>query len=174
VHGLYHQYSRLSGISRSPDFIAVQTQQKILAKGRFLREGFGMPSRSQILDAVQNADFNPLACRVARAVADYELAFEGEAHRCGSFDYVQLPAPTNEIEAVALAIALSQEPSCAESGYITAETANSFYGTLSSNPSTTFTQSFNVSTEKPMISKKRKPRPGLIIPETGGKTANLG
>jgi hypothetical protein len=61
-----------------------------------------MPLRSQILDAVQHADFNPLACRVARAVADYELAFEDEAHRCGSFDYIRLPAPTDEIEAVAL------------------------------------------------------------------------
>jgi hypothetical protein len=58
--------------------------------------------RSQILDSVQHADFNPLACRVARAVADYELAFEDEAHRCGSFDYIRLPAPTDEIEAVAL------------------------------------------------------------------------
>jgi hypothetical protein len=42
-----------------------------------------MPSRAQILDAVQHPDFNPLACRVARAVADYELAFDAEARRCG-------------------------------------------------------------------------------------------
>jgi len=57
---------------------------------------------------------------------------------------------------------LTQEPSCAESGYITAETANSFYGPLSSIPATTFTQTFNVgtvSTEAPMISKVGKPRP---------------
>jgi hypothetical protein len=32
-----------------------------------LWQTFPMPSRSQILDAVQHADFNPLACRVARA-----------------------------------------------------------------------------------------------------------
>jgi hypothetical protein len=65
-------------------------------------------SRAQILDAVRHADFNPLACRVARAVADYELAFAGEARRCGSFDYIRLPAPTDEIESVALDIFLTQ------------------------------------------------------------------
>jgi hypothetical protein len=61
-----------------------------------------MPSRSQILASVQRADFNPLACRVARAVADYELAFDAEARRCGSFEYIRLAPPTDEIEAVAL------------------------------------------------------------------------
>jgi len=59
---------------------------------------------------------------------------------------------------------LNQEPSCTESGYITAETANSFYGTLSSTPSTVFTQTFSVSTEAPMIRKQGKPRPGMIVP----------
>jgi hypothetical protein len=34
------------------------------------------PSRSQILADVQRADFNPLALRVARFIADYELTFE--------------------------------------------------------------------------------------------------
>jgi hypothetical protein len=59
---------------------------------------------------------------------------------------------------------LNVEPSCTESGYITAETANSFYGELSGSPSTVFTQSFEVGTEMPMIRKVGKVRPGLIIP----------
>jgi hypothetical protein len=66
------------------------------------------PSRDQIIDAIQHADFNPLACRVSRAVADYELAFEYEAHRCGSFDYIRLRAPIDEIEAVALDFVLHE------------------------------------------------------------------
>jgi hypothetical protein len=41
-------------------------------------------SRAQIIDAVRHAGFNPLACRVARALADYELAFGAEARRCAS------------------------------------------------------------------------------------------
>jgi hypothetical protein len=59
---------------------------------------------------------------------------------------------------------LNVEPSCTESGYITAETANSFYGELSGSPSTVFTQSFAVSGETPMIRKVGKLRPGLSIP----------
>jgi hypothetical protein len=59
---------------------------------------------------------------------------------------------------------LNSEPSCAESGYTTAETANSFYGELSASPSTMFVQSFNVSATKPIIHKEGKPRPGLVIP----------
>jgi len=58
---------------------------------------------------------------------------------------------------------LNQEPSCAESGSITAENDNSVYGVLSSSPSNWFFQPFNV-TGEPMIRKQGKPRPGLIIP----------
>ena len=59
---------------------------------------------------------------------------------------------------------LNYEPSCTESGYVTGETANSFYGVLSATPSTIFTQSFHVSTELPMFRKAGKLRPGLMIP----------
>ena len=59
---------------------------------------------------------------------------------------------------------LNIEPSCTESGYITTETANSFYGELSGSSSTVFTQSFGVSAEMAMIRKVGKVRPGLIIP----------
>jgi hypothetical protein len=59
---------------------------------------------------------------------------------------------------------LNAEPPCAESGYITAETANSFYSALCGTPSTMFTQAFNISTEAPMIRKAGKFRPGLVVP----------
>lgn len=53
-----------------------------VAKVHRLRQSFAMsllPSRPEILDAVQHADFNPLACLVARALVDYELAFDAES-----------------------------------------------------------------------------------------------
>lgn len=58
---------------------------------------------------------------------------------------------------------LNQEPSCTESGYITAETANSFYGILPSAPGKNFIQSFWVSIEAPTIHKHGKPRPSLVF-----------
>jgi hypothetical protein len=44
----------------------------------------------------------------SRALADYELAFDNEARRCGSFDYIRLTAPADEIEAVALDLFLGE------------------------------------------------------------------
>jgi hypothetical protein len=58
--------------------------------------------------------------------------------------------------------AVMAEPPCAESGYVTAETANSFYTAMSANPSTSITQSFSVDFAKPAINKIGKHRPGLI------------
>jgi hypothetical protein len=57
---------------------------------------------------------------------------------------------------------LSSTPACAESGYVSAELANSFYGTMAAGPSGAFTQSFNTSTALPMIRKPGKPRPHTI------------
>ncbi len=65
-------------------------------------------------------------------------------------------------EATTPMTALNAEPSCAESGYITAETANSVYGVLNSGPSTEFSQSFNITSGLAMIHKQGKVRPGLI------------
>jgi hypothetical protein len=60
---------------------------------------------------------------------------------------------------------LNAEPDqCTESGYITAETANSIYGALTSGPSVMFSQSFNIGAEAAMIRKVGKIRPGLIYP----------
>jgi len=60
---------------------------------------------------------------------------------------------------------LTSEPVCAESGYITAETANSSYGTLPGQASVSLTQSFSVSTAtSAMRMREGIVRPGLIIP----------
>jgi hypothetical protein len=59
-------------------------------------------------------------------------------------------------------IALTSEPRCAESGYVTAETANSLYDSITSPASTSFTQGFHVSlTEAPA-----RKRSGIIRPRT--------
>jgi hypothetical protein len=61
--------------------------------------------------------------------------------------------------------AFSMEPACAESGYVTAETANSFYGELPATPSQQpITQTFSVNGDAPMIHKRGKRRPGVAIP----------
>jgi hypothetical protein len=58
------------------------------------------------------------------------------------------------------------EPSCTESGYITCETANSFYGPLPSNPNLAFKQPFWVSSAQPMIFRKgARARPSTRIPD---------
>lgn len=59
---------------------------------------------------------------------------------------------------------LNAEPSCTESGYITAETANTFYNTLPANPNDAFKQSFWVSGTLPTIRKQGKTRPGMVVP----------
>ena len=55
--------------------------------------------------------------------------------------------------------ALLQEPTCTESGYVTAETANSFYSVLPDSPANSLTQSFSVSSTQGMIRKQGKLRP---------------
>ena len=59
---------------------------------------------------------------------------------------------------------LNKEPDCTESGYTTAEKANSVYGKLNFGPSLGFSQTFGITSEAAMISKKGKARPGVVIP----------
>ena len=66
------------------------------------------PSRAEILAALQDKNYNPLASRVAEAMTAYRLAFEDEAYRRGSLELIELPVPTDEIEAFALEIFLLQ------------------------------------------------------------------
>jgi hypothetical protein len=66
------------------------------------------PTRAQILAALQDSAENPLAARVAGAVAAYGRAFEEEAHRRGGLEFIRLPAPTDEVEAVALELFLDE------------------------------------------------------------------
>jgi len=61
-------------------------------------------------------------------------------------------------------VPLPKEPGCAESGYVTAEKANTFYSTVLSDPSTSFSQTFSVSASKPQIHRVGKARPGLSGP----------
>ena len=71
-------------------------------------------------------------------------------------------------EASSVLTVLSAEPSCTESGYFTAETANSTYGVLSASSSTAFSQSFNVALgEAPANRRVGKARPPLRLPAGG-------
>jgi hypothetical protein len=64
------------------------------------------PSRAEILAALQDKNYNPLASRVAEAMTAYRLAFEYEARRRGSLELIELLAPTDGVEAFALEIFL--------------------------------------------------------------------
>jgi hypothetical protein len=70
--------------------------------------------------------------------------------------------------------ALPQEPSYTESGYITAETANSVYSVLPPAASNTLTQYFHIVTERPMISKLGKPRPSTRVLQRPSSAAGVG
>ena len=90
-------------------------------------------------------------------IVAFELNFVGPIN--GESAVLSSGAGTITYTASSLLTVLNQEPVCTESGYITAETANSFYSDLPSTSGSTFTQSFNVSTAAPMIRKLGKPRP---------------
>jgi hypothetical protein len=66
------------------------------------------PSRAEILAALQDQQHNDIASRVAEAMAAYGRAFEDDANRRDSLENIRLPAPTDEIEAVALEIFLGE------------------------------------------------------------------
>jgi hypothetical protein len=66
------------------------------------------PSRAEILAALQDPQHNDIASRVAEAMTAYGRAFEDEANRRGSLETIRLPAPTGEVEAVALEIFLGE------------------------------------------------------------------
>jgi hypothetical protein len=103
---------------------------------------------------VTSADIAPITA--------FELNLVGPVN--GESAVLSSGAGTIVYSASAAMTVLNAEPSCTESGYITAETANSFYGQLSGTPSPVFTQSFEVSGMLPMIRKVGKVRPGLVIP----------
>ena len=90
-------------------------------------------------------------------IVAFELNFVGPIN--GESAVLSSGAGTITYTASSVLTGLNQEPVCTESGYFTAETANSFYSGLPSTSSNTFTQSFNVSTAAPMIRKLGKRRP---------------
>jgi hypothetical protein len=66
------------------------------------------PSRAEILAALQDPQRNDIASRVAEAITAYTRAFEDAANRRGSLENIRLPAPTDEVEAVALEMFLGE------------------------------------------------------------------
>jgi hypothetical protein len=90
-------------------------------------------------------------------IVAFELDLVGPAN--GESAVLSSGAGTITYTASSLLTVLNQAPPCIEAGFITLETANSFYSELPSTSSNTFTQSFNVSTAAPMIRKLGKPRP---------------
>src|SRR5271165_3708483 len=90
-------------------------------------------------------------------IVAFELNFVGPIN--GESAVLSSGAGTITYTASSVLTVLNQDPVCTESGYFTAETANSVYSELPSTSSNTFTQSFNVNTAAPMIRKLGKPRP---------------
>jgi hypothetical protein len=103
---------------------------------------------------VSDVDGTPAA--VAPIVA-FELNLVGPIN--GESAVLSSGAGTITYSAVPPLTALLQEPACTESGYITAETANSFYSVLPDSPANSLTQSFDVSSTRGMIRKEGKLRP---------------
>ena len=101
------------------------------------------------IGGVTSADLAPIVA--------FELNFVGPVN--GESAGLSSGAGTITYTASSVLTVLNQEPPCTESGYITAETANTFYGYLPATFNNTFTQSFNVFTGRPMIRKPGKPRP---------------
>jgi hypothetical protein len=66
---------------------------------------------------------------------------------------------------------VNQEPPCAESGYVTAETSNSRYGVLVGRSSNSLTQSFSVDSRPTVIRKGGKTRPSSNTTLTSAKPA---
>ena len=96
-------------------------------------------------------------------ITAFELDLVGPIN--GDSSVLSSGAGTITYEAADNLVVLNKEPSCTETGSVTEEATNSFYGQLPANPSNTIiTQSFEISTAQPMIRKQGKPRPGLIIP----------
>ena len=74
-------------------------------------------------------------------------------------------AGTITYQAITPLAALNSEPSCAESGYVTAETANSLYSLMPPAASTQLSQTFSItSIEFLVVHKEGKIRPSLVIP----------
>jgi hypothetical protein len=105
------------------------------------------------ISGVTSADLAPIVA--------FELNLVGPVN--GESAVLTSGAGTIVYTASSVLTVLNQEPSCTESGYITAETANSFYGPLPPTANNTFTQYFDISGALPMIRKKGKIRPGLKI-----------
>jgi hypothetical protein len=105
---------------------------------------------------VTYADLAPIIAFELNLVGPYDSASVVLSSGAGSFTY----------EAFKPLTASYSEPKCAESGYITAETANSLYSPLPTAASSTLSQTFSVTGIESLIVRKHgKIRPGLIVPK---------
>ena len=107
----------------------------------------------QTLTSISGADSSDLAPIIA-----FELNIVGPVNG----ESAVLSSGKGFISYVSLRPALSvlaAEPSCTETGTITCETANTFYGLMPGGSNLSFKQSFEVSTTKAMMHKEGNPRP---------------
>ncbi len=107
----------------------------------------------QVLEAVPSADLAPIVA--------FELNLVGPVN--GESAVLSSGGGTITYTSPSVLTVLNQEPVCTETGTVTAETANSFYGPLPKLPSTTFVQSFNVGAAAPMIRRLGKARPSTQV-----------
>ena len=95
------------------------------------------------------------------------VAFELNLVGPGSEESAVLSSGAGSIQyqASSLLTVGNTEPSCAEVGFITGETANSLYGEMTGSASNLLSQSFGVATvQSAMIHKPGRPRPPLTPP----------
>lgn len=73
----------------------------------------------------------------------------------GYISYTSLKPP--------ISVGTSLPGSCTETGVVTCETANTFYGLMPQGSNLNLKQSFEVSSDKPMVRKEGKPRPSVAV-----------
>ncbi len=101
---------------------------------------------TQTLTAISGVDATDIA-----PITAFELNLVGPANSESAT--LSSGAGTITYAATSALTVLSSEPSCTESGYITAETANTVYGELPTGSSNSFTQTFGITSAARMIRK---------------------
>ncbi len=62
-----------------------------------------------------------------------------------------------------ISVGIALPSGCTETGVVTCETANTFYGLMPQGSNLNLKQSFEVNTTKPMVRKEGKPRPSVAV-----------
>jgi Ricin-type beta-trefoil lectin domain-like len=106
---------------------------------------------SQNLFSLPSGDLAPITAFELNIVGPINGESAVLSSGAGFISYIALKPP--------LSASASRPTKCTETGSITCETANTFYGPLPSNSNTYFKQSFLVSSDKAMLHKEGTPRP---------------